>query len=837
MPRGRFGYIFFLGLLFWGLQTVAQDSINKSPLKVVLIELQENYGFQFNYVESTISEFRVSSPSSSLSFQEVLTYLRVETGLSFHILNNNIVSVLPNNRFLLCGYLKNKDTQEVLSEATIQGLNKSTISDENGFFELEVTSNNEIITIRHLGNKSIVRAFKYFNTQSCENIYLRSQDQVLSTVTLSNYMIFGINKINTGSFEIDFSKFGLLPGLIEADVLYTVQAFPGIQSINETVSNINIRGGTHDQNLILWDEIKMYQSGHFFGLISAFNPQITQKVTLRKNGTTVDYSDGVSGTIAMHTAENVNSKIKGNLAINLIDVSGFVDLPIGKKSSVQIAGRKSLSDFVKTPTYEEYFKRISQDTEVENNVESIVNTDQNFDFYDLSLRWIYQISDKDRLRVNLLYINNKLLFNESAIIDSVETSRESSISQNSFGAGLFYERNWNAEFQTTVQIYESDYKLKSVNVNLFETQTFLQENIVSETSAMAKARYKLNDKYYVHLGYQFLETEVTNLDDVDNPIYRLLISEVVRTHAGFAQLDYLSSDSKSYLNIGLRYNYLDKFQKQLFEPRLNFNHKFLDFFSFDIAGEIKHQITSQVINFQNDFLGVEKRRWQLSNDDEIPVIISKQISFGINYSRSGWLLSADAYYKNVDGITSQSQGFQDQYEFEKSTGSYDVIGLDLLIRKTLKNTSIWLSYSWMNNEYTFDNLQEGSFPSNLDIPHAITTGISYQYKGLKTSIGFNWHSGKHTTAPLIGNEVVNDQINYGPSNSSELEDYFRLDASALYNFNVGKIVVDTGVSVWNILNQTNEINNYYRRNENGEIEEFVQNSLGLTINAVLRVYF
>lgn len=61
------------------------------------------------------------------------------------------------------------------------------------------------------------------------------------------------------------AEFGILPGLIEPDILQTVQALPGIKSIDETVSDINVRGGTNDQNLILWNGIKMYQSGHFLG--------------------------------------------------------------------------------------------------------------------------------------------------------------------------------------------------------------------------------------------------------------------------------------------------------------------------------------------------------------------------------------------------------------------------------------------------------------------------------------------------------------------------------------------------------------------------------------------
>ncbi|MBR9846323.1 MAG: Plug domain-containing protein, partial [Algicola sp.] len=175
--------------------------------------------------------------------------------------------------------------------------------------------------------------------------------QQLSEVVLSEYIVKGINKLNNGSYQIDFTTFDILPGLIDTDVLQAVQAIPGIQSHNETVSNINIRAGSHDQNLILWDGIKMYQSGHFFGLISMFNPQITQQVNVLKNGTKVSLTDGVSGTISMETSSEINDTFKGSLGVNFIDANGFADIPLSEKSSLQIAARKSISDVTETPTY------------------------------------------------------------------------------------------------------------------------------------------------------------------------------------------------------------------------------------------------------------------------------------------------------------------------------------------------------------------------------------------------------------------------------------------------------------------------------------------------------
>lgn len=826
--------ICFILLLLASLNIYAQE---KKPLSQIISTLQEKHKIKFNYAEDLIDAIFLKPLPKDLSLQEALQYLENNTGLKFIKMDDNFVLVIQKNERFLCGYLKDKESLKPLAFATIQSKQNATVSDENGFFKLNVESDFEQINIRFLGYMTLEKSYSEFKTKDCAEIYMLPNSQKLSEVLLSNYITTGINKLNDGSFEIDFSNFDILPGLIDNDVLQSIQAFPGIQSINETVSNINIRGGTHDQNLILWDGIKMYQSGHFFGLISMYNPQITQRVSLRKNGSDVTYTDGVSGTIAMSTTDKINENFNGNIAVNLINTSVFTDLPIGKRSSIQIAGRKSISDFIKTPTYNEFFKRISQNTEVENNMGNITNSDKTFDFYDTSLRWIYKISDKDELRVNFINVANELQFKENAIINNEQESRESSLSQNSIAGAIYYNHVWNSNLNTTFEGYETDYKLKAVNVNVIDSQRFQQENIVSETSLKVKARYKINENLHLLNGYHFVETEVTNLDDVDDPIYRFLVSEVVRTHSIFSQLGYKSLNKKTSLNAGLRYNYIDKFKKQILEPRLSFTHRFLENFTFELLGEFKHQNTSQIINFQNDFLGIEKRRWQLSNNKDIPVIRSKQVSIGINFSNNGWLVSTEAYYKIVKGITSQSQGFQNKYEFIKTSGSYDVIGLDVLFRKHINKFNLWLSYSFMDNNYTFKSLENESFPSNLDITHAFTVGSTYTAKKLKIAASLNWHTGRPITMPIDGNEISNNEINYAETNSTNLKNYMRADVSALYDFKISsKIKTDLGLSIWNLFDRKNEIYTFYRLNNN-TVNETKQYSLGITPNAIFRIYF
>lgn len=826
----------FIVVSLHSINTTAQTEKDQ-PLTTILETLQQRFGVQFNYASKLVDGVAVVAPSPTFTLEESLDHLRDRTQLNFVVVTDNIISIKEKS-IRLCGYLKDKDTGEPLPYVAIQNGAQGVIANEEGYFEFEGVQTKDIIQIQHLGYKPLKREVRYFNTSDCATLYLVPYQEKLAEVTVFDFLVRGIDKLDNGSIELDLDRFSILPGLVEDDVLLSVQALPGIQSIDETVSNINIRGGSHDQNLITWDGIKMYQSGHFFGLISMYNPQMIQKVELRKNGSSASETDGVSGTIAMKTKDYLNTGLRGSFGVNLIDANGFIDTPIGKKASLQIAARKSVSDLVETPTYSQYFDRIAQNTEIEQNTTAVTNSDIAFDFYDASLRLLFYPSDKDRLRINFIHTANEVAFNEVGQLSDGEQVRESNLDQTTIAGGIDYQRDWNQKFGTGISIYNTDYELRAINANILEDQRFLQENKVSETGVRLKALNRITPRLNWTSGYHFVETKVTNLDDVDDPLFVRLEGEVLRTHAVFTEIGLSSKNTATQLNLGVRFNYLDDFKKQLWEPRLSFNHGFLENFNLEVLGEFKHQSTSQIINFQNDFLGIEKRRWQLSNDTSIPVITSKQGSIGLNFNKNGWLVNAVSFYKRIEGITTQSQGFQDRYEFVRTSGSLDAVGLDLLFRKQFRKNSMWLSYSYLNSEYLFDQLPETTFPGNFDITHAMTLGTNYTIGELLLAAGLNWRTGKPLTRPVPEDPVVDGEINYDTVNGERLDDYLRLDISGKYEFRWGeKTNLEVGIAIWNVLNRENVINSFYRPNVLEEAQQFEQSSLGLTPNVSLKVFF
>ena len=127
---------------------------------------------------------------------------------------------------------------------------------------------------------------------------------------------------------------------------------------------LNVRGGTNDQNLILYEGIRMYQTGHFFGLISAFNPYLSENLNASKNGTSAKYGNGVSSTITIKNKDNLDQKFSAGLGSNLLSLDGFAKIPLSKKTELQLSARRSFTDIIASKTYDSYFDRIFRDSEL-----------------------------------------------------------------------------------------------------------------------------------------------------------------------------------------------------------------------------------------------------------------------------------------------------------------------------------------------------------------------------------------------------------------------------------------------------------------------------------------
>jgi len=842
-----------LSLMFFLLCSLNAQEKQRSSIDLVsyLKSLETRYDIKFSYIDEDLDGLTIVVPENLNSIEKILSYIEDTFRIETEKLNDRYYTLSKNDRVNICGVVLDNFADNTVMGATVEvlGTDIAKITDSNGAFSLHNIPREASLQIRYLGYVTkYVKVETLIEQGDCAKILLAPFYEQLDEVFVYKYLTSGIIKEKDASITLNTAEFGILPGLIEPDILQTVQALPGIKSIDETVSDINVRGGTNDQNLILWNGIKMYQSGHFFGLISAFNPYQTDKVTVYKNGTPANFGDGVSSVIQMETGNKVPKIFKGGGGFNLISGDLYGEVPITRNLGVQFSARRSATDFLSTPTYKQFINRAFQDSEItlqnNNTVEDEFTRDEEFFFYDFSGKILYDLNEYHKIRLSAIHIKNNLKFEETNV--SADETNISLLKQDNISVGAQLQSDWTDRFYTHLNLYYSKYNLDAQNVYDNQVQQLFQNNQVTENALKLHTNYTLTDEFSWNNGYQYIETGITNATDINEPDFNSEIKGVIRTHAPYSQINYNSPGNKFIGKIGARFNVvenLDTFKKLLIEPRINLNFKLANYLRAEVLGEFKSQTTNQIIDLEQNFLGIEKRRWILSNDNTLPVTQSKQGSVGINYEKNNFYVGIEGFYKNVDGISTSTQGFQNQYQFSGEIGSYDVKGVELLINKKGENYSTWLSYAYNKNDYTFDSIVPQSFPNNLDIRHTITFASTYTYKDLKLSIGLNYRTGKPFTEPVDGDEGLDQnyyppRINFQSPNSSRLPEYFRADASAIYNFQISPAIrANAGLSILNLTDRKNTLNKYYRVNEDDEIETIENFSLGITPNVSFRVSF
>lgn len=824
-------------IILFSFKTFGQNT-EQVPLDSVLQNFEKRFGVAFTYADDAVLDKYATLPAERLSLIQCIQQVEKQTGLQFKILNERYIAISENNhRFQISGRIIDKNTKQEIEGAYVFTGSNYSVSNQEGRFTFKGNAlTDSTLTISHIGYKSMRFAVGDLKKDSvtCELI---PQNSIINEIVV-NYIAKGINKLADGSIQLNVENIETLPGLTEPDVLHTVQIMPGIESLNETVSDINIRGGTNDQNLVLWDGVKVYQTGHFFGLISAFNSQLISKSVIVKNGTSTAYGEGVSGVIDIQQQNDRPRAFEFGGGLNLISADFTAKIPVNQKVSVIFGGRRSMSDLVITPTYRSYYNRAFQNTNIAGYINSNDNNfsnEHNFLFYDLSSKVFYDISEKDKIRLNFLRIDDLISYEKNTFVTDTSLRKKSSLTQKSILSDFDYSHSWNKKNSSSVFVYLSNYNLDGVNVDEQNSQTHNQANYVTDWGFKLSSRNYLNQSDYLFSGYQFNEIGVQNIDNVTNPDYRRNIKEVLRIHSVFSEATFTALFNHIYLRFGMRANYITKFDKFLFEPRVSVNIELNDYFNCEILAEMKNQYTAQVIDYQTDFLGIEKRRWVVSNNNKIPVINSNQFSVGASFNKNNLLTSVEIYRKQIGGIITPSQGFQNQFEYVFAVGKYDTQGLEVLINKRIKKANGWISYTFSENDYSFQGLIPPNFPNNLDIRHSLSLGGTVVLKGFEISSGFNYRTGKPFTSVAPENKITDDKIEYKIPNASRNKDFSRLDVSAIYKFSVQKrINGKVGISVWNVLDKQNIINTYYHRNSSNEIEKINQYSLGITPNINLR---
>ena len=233
-----------LGFLFFLVGNInAQEE--QQPLISYIKNLENRFDVKFSYIDQDLEGLTIKIPKNINTLDEILQYIEETLRIETEKLNGRYYTLSINNQVHICGVVLDNFAENTVMGATVEvlGTDIAKITDDNGTFSLQNIPRNASLQIRYLGYVTkYVKVETLLQQGGCTKILLAQYYEQLDEVFVYKYLTSGIIKEKDASITLNTAEFGILPGLIEPDILQTVQALPGIKSIDETVSDINVRG-------------------------------------------------------------------------------------------------------------------------------------------------------------------------------------------------------------------------------------------------------------------------------------------------------------------------------------------------------------------------------------------------------------------------------------------------------------------------------------------------------------------------------------------------------------------------------------------------------------------
>lgn len=175
---------------------------------------------------------------------------------------------------------------------------KGTLTDTNGFYFLEIPSDQDIrVVYSYLGLKNVELVFNLSPNEDLEfNPILKTDVEQITEVVITgreNKRVEGITSISPEAIR-------RIPGA-NAGVENLLKSLPGVNSNNELSTQYAVRGGNYDENLVYVNEIEVYRpflirSGQQEGL-SFVNTDLTANVDFSAGGFQAKYGDKLSSVL------------------------------------------------------------------------------------------------------------------------------------------------------------------------------------------------------------------------------------------------------------------------------------------------------------------------------------------------------------------------------------------------------------------------------------------------------------------------------------------------------------------------------------------------------------
>jgi hypothetical protein len=759
-------------------------------------------------------------------------------------------SITTANIVTMAGYIKDARTGEPIAGASIY-IDKPRIgatSDQNGYYTISLPRGKHILNIQSLGIRDMKRQLILYSDGKM-NIEAIGSIMSLKKVTISAQKLSNVRGTIMGVQKLDIKTVKQVPVVFgEADILRVVTTLPGVKTVGEASTGLNVRGGASDQNLILFNDATIYNPSHFFGMFSAFNPELINNVELYKSSIPANFGGRLSSVLDISSREGNKKEFTGSAGIGLLTSRINIEGPIEKdKSSFILGGRSTYSNWLFKLLPDEY-------------------KNSNADFYDLNLIINNQINK-----------NNTVYFTGYISNDHFNLNSDTAYGYGNKNISLKWKHIFTNKFNSLLttgwdnygyQINSQKLPLSAYQLSFGIQQTYFKAHFVYNVNSKHAVDFGFNSLYYnlspgnyEPLGSKSLVVKdiVNNEQALENALYvtdHFTITPKLKLDAGVRFSMYsalgpnsintypsgtpLSSDNilktVSYGNGALMKSYGGP------EYRVGLRYVINETLSLKAGYNTQRQY---IHSLSNTTAMAPTDIWKLS-DPNIKPQVGDQVSIGIykNAKSNTIETSLELYYKNMNNYLDYKSGaklvMNHHIETDVLGTEGKAYGVEFLVKKIAGKLNGWISYTWsrvllrMNDPSAGELINKGEYyPSNYDKPHDLTLIANYKFSH-RFSISFNssYSTGRPITLPIgVFSYGGSLRTLYADRNAYRIPDYFRTDFSMNIegNHKINQLMHNSwSIGVYNLTGQRNPYSIYYV-SEKGAVNGYKLSIFGAAI--------
>jgi hypothetical protein len=590
-------------------------------------------------------------------------------------------------------------------------------------------------------------------------------------------------EISTSVHVIQKEELKAIPVTAQADLLQSLKILPGIVSTSDVSSRFYVRGGAGDQNLFLFDGIRIYYPFHALGIFSTFNPNVVENVEVYTGAFPPGLGGRLSSVINVQTRDGRGDKLSARANVNLLSVEAELEGPAFENSSWLINARKSLST---------------------NTFSRIVGKNIPVSFYDATAKFSAQPGGVQKFDVTFLSSGDRLIGSSPDEPDYTWQNNGFAISGSTLpGEQLF------VQWLVFGSAYSAVRDAKSSSV-ITPASTSVKHYGLRTSATLYTSP---EDLYY--FGFEFGVPSVSynfvNSLGLPQDLSSTFVEPLawVRYLARFGDLEL---DGGLHVEVGSLLSGGD-FAHEV-QPRINLSYLLLGTWRAKLsAGRFTQRMLT--VGNEDDVISIFDA-W-IRVPENIPSEQADHFVFGLSGNLSELAsLNLEAYYKNYGSLVVYNRDKVDATDPDYVQGTGRSYGLELMYRSKIDWVDLYGAYSL---SWAIVNNQGITYYPRYDRRHHLNLMVvGRPAKGLSMTLRWEYGSGfpySQTTGYFdqltFGNalpgqfELENGSpyVMIGEKNAARLPAYHRMDASVAYDVNVLGFNVALGVDLLNVYDNKN----------------------------------